>query len=84
MRLKLYNWVKVRRLCIWGIIDFFLSRHVVRKEGKHFKGEANHWPKPVCRTGEDVFDMVNDLKVIFGRGLNILSVPHDDNGHTSM
>jgi hypothetical protein len=46
---------------------FLTTRHLIRKKGKHFKGEADHWPKPIHRTGEDVLGMVNDLKVIFGK-----------------
>jgi hypothetical protein len=32
----------------------------------------------------DVFGMVNDLKVIFGKGLGSQSVPNDANGHAPM
>ena len=39
--------------------------HQVRKKGKHFKGKADHRCKPHNRTGEDVFEMVKDVKVVF-------------------
>jgi hypothetical protein len=63
---------------------FLPKRHPVRKKGKHFKGEADHRKKPVDRTGDDVFGMVNDLKVIFGKGPGSQSVPNDANGHAPM
>ena len=47
---------------------FLLSGHPVRKKGKHFKGEADHRTNPCHRAGDDVHDMVKDLKVIFGKG----------------
>jgi hypothetical protein len=58
--------------------------HPLTKKGKHFKGEADHRGKPIHRTGEDVFSMVNELKVIFGKGPGSQSVPNDSNGHTPM
>ena len=36
------------------------------------------------RTGDHVLAMVNDLKVIFGKGPDGLSVPNDAKGHTPM
>ena len=47
---------------------FFPSRQPVRKKGKHFKGEADHRMKPRHHTGDDVHDMVKDLKVIIWKG----------------
>jgi hypothetical protein len=32
-------------------------------------------------TGADVFDMVKDIEVIFGKGPGRQSVPHDSYGH---
>ena len=46
---------------------FLPSRPPVRKKGNHFKGEADHRTKPRHHTGDDVHDMVKDLKVIFGK-----------------
>ena len=64
----------------------FLPRtHPVRKKGKHFKGEADHRKTPVLRTGADVFGMVKDLNVIFGKGPGSQSVPNDSTtGHAPM
>jgi hypothetical protein len=38
----------------------------------------------INRTGEDVFSVVNELKVIFGKCPGSQSVPNDANGHTPM
>ncbi|XP_071683808.1 uncharacterized protein [Lolium perenne] len=63
----------------------FLPRHHnLRKKGKHFNGKADHRPKPTERTGADVFDMVKDLKVIFGKGPGGQSVPQGVDGHAPM
>ncbi|KAK1646421.1 hypothetical protein QYE76_064226 [Lolium multiflorum] len=37
----------------------------LKEKGKHFDGEAD---PPVPRSGADIFDMVKDLNVIFGKG----------------
>ena len=63
----------------------FLPRnHNVRKKGKHFNGKADHRPKPAERTGAEIFDMVKDLKVIFGKGPGGQSVPKGADGHAAM
>jgi hypothetical protein len=63
----------------------FLSKiHIVRKKGKHFNGKADHRDKPKEHTGDDVFDMVKDIEVIFGKGPGGQSVPHDADGHAPM
>ena len=63
---------------------FLPKNHAVRKKGKHFKGEADHRKKPIHRSGDDVFGMVKDLKVIFGKGPGGQSVPNDATGHAPM
>jgi hypothetical protein len=46
------------------------NRHPLRKKkNKHFNGKAEIRLKPTRRTCDDVFDMVKDLKVIYGKGL---------------
>ena len=60
------------------------SQSSVRKKGKHFKGEADHRKKPIHRTGDDIFGMVKDLEVIFGKGTGGESVPNNSTGHTPM
>jgi hypothetical protein len=53
------------------VVSSFSSEQTSLKEkGKHFNGEAEIRSKPTRRTGDDVFDMVKDLKVIFGKGLS--------------
>jgi hypothetical protein len=47
---------------------FLLNMHPLRRKGKNFNGKAEIRSKPTRRTGDNVFDMVKDLKVIFGKG----------------
>ena len=61
-------WDKCRKNVYLGHRRFLPIRHLLRKKGKHFKGEADHRKKPGHRTGDDILDMVKDLKVIFGKG----------------
>ncbi|XP_044947283.1 uncharacterized protein LOC123396399 [Hordeum vulgare subsp. vulgare] len=63
---------------------FLPKIHPVRKKGKHYNGKADHRPKPAERTGAEVFDMVKDLKVIFGKGPGGQSVPKGADGHAAM
>jgi hypothetical protein len=63
---------------------FLPRRHAVRKKGKHFKGEADDRKKTRHRTGDDILDMVKDLKVIFGKGPGGQSVPNDADGRAPM
>ena len=46
---------------------FLPIRHPVQKNGKHFKGQADHQTKSMHRSGKNVFDMVKDLEVVFGK-----------------
>ena len=61
---------------------FLPVNHPLRKKGKHFKGKADHQTKPGNRTGEDVLNMVKDVKVVFGNAhgnepiLNDATVTH--------
>ena len=63
---------------------FLPRKHPLRKKGKHFDGEADRRPKPVPRSGADIFDMVKDLNVIFGKGPGSRPVPKDDDRHAPM
>src|SRR3954463_6970489 len=63
---------------------FLPKQHHVRKRGKHFRGEADNRTKPTRPTGHVIYDMVKDLKVIFGKGPGGESVPHDVDGHVPM
>jgi hypothetical protein len=63
---------------------FLARQHNLRKKGKHFNGKGDHRPKPTEHTGADVFDMVKDLKVMFGKGPGRQSVPQGADGHAPM
>ena len=63
---------------------FLPDRHPVRKKGKHFKGEADTRRKPTLPKGTDIYDMVKDIKVIFGKGPGAQSVPNDADNHVAM
>ena len=67
-----------------GHRGFLLTRHPVRKKDKHFKDRTNHRGKPIHRTGDDIFSMVKDLEVIFGKGPGGQSVPNDATKHAPM
>jgi hypothetical protein len=58
--------------------------HPLRKKGKHFKGKADHQSKPGNRTGEDVLNMVKDVKVVFGKAHDSEPVPNDVDGHAPL
>jgi hypothetical protein len=75
---------KCKKVVYLGHRRFLPTRHPVRKKGKHFKGEADHRKKPWERTGDDVFNMVKDLEVIFGKGSGRQAVPNDADGHAPM
>ena len=55
---------------------FLPHKHPLRQKGKHFNGKAETRTKPVTRTGAEVFGMVKDLKVIFGKGPGSQPVPN--------
>jgi len=63
---------------------FLPMGHLVRKKGKHFKGKADHRTKPRNQTRDDIFKMVKDMKVIFGKGRGSEPVPKDAQGHAPM
>ena len=56
----------------------------LRKKGKHFKGKADHQTKLGNRTGEDVLNMVKDVKVVFGKAYGSEPIPNDTDGHAPM
>src|SRR4051812_23450099 len=58
---------KCKKVVYLGCRQFLPPNHIVRKKGKHFNGEADHRKKPKIPKGADVFGMVNDLEVIFGK-----------------
>jgi hypothetical protein len=67
------------------VVSLFSSEQAsLLEKGKHFNGEIEIQSKPTRRTGDDVFDMVKDLRVIFGKSLGRQPVPNDANGHAPM
>ena len=63
---------------------FLPPRHHLRKKGKHFNGNAETRTNPIPRSGANVFGMVKDLNVIFGKGPGREPVPNDADGHAPM
>ena len=47
---------------------FFPFNYFLKKKGKYFNGKVEFRGKSVIRISAEVFDMVKDLKVIFGKG----------------
>jgi hypothetical protein len=74
---------KYRKVMYMGHRRFLPLNHALRKRGK-FKGKAEHQTKPGNRSGKDVFNMVKDVQVVFGKGPDSQPVPNDANGHTPM
>jgi len=54
------------------------------KERQAFQRQGDHRTKPLNRTGDDVLEMVNDIKVVFGKGRGSEPIPKDAKGHTPM
>ena len=50
----------------------------------HWNGKADHRTKPSHFKGEEIFYMVNDLRVVFGKGEGSEPVPNDANGCAPM
>ena len=66
-----------RKVVYMGHRWFLPVGHPVRRKGKHFKGQADHRTKSMHRSGKDVFDMVKDLEVVFGKGHGSQPVPNE-------
>jgi cobyrinic acid a,c-diamide synthase len=58
---------KYRKVVYLGYRRFLAKNHQLRKKDKHFKGMEEHRSKPSNRDGEEIFKMVKDLKVVFGK-----------------
>jgi hypothetical protein len=46
--------------------------------------KVDHHTKPTHLKGEEIFEMVKDLRVVFGKGESSEPVPNDTNGHVAM
>ena len=75
---------KCKKVVYLGHRRFLRTTHPVRKKGKHYNGEADHRRKPPHLDGVDIFGMVKDLDVIFGKGPGGRSVSNDAVGHAPM
>ncbi|XP_052159476.1 uncharacterized protein LOC127776981 [Oryza glaberrima] len=73
----------VRKVVYMGHRRFLAANHPVRKKGKHFEQNADHRTKPKHRNGKAVFEMVKDLKVVFGKGPGSQPIESED-GHAAM
>jgi hypothetical protein len=59
---------KSKKVVYLGHHRFLSPKHQLKKKGKHFNGEVEVRGKSKRHTCDDIFDMVKDLKVIFGKG----------------
>jgi hypothetical protein len=75
---------KCRKVVYLSHRRFLPTNHPLRKKDKHFKGKADHQTKLGNRTGEDVLNMVKDVKVVFGKAHESKPVPNDANSHAPM
>ena len=67
-----------RKIVYIGHRRFLLIKHPLRRRHAHYGGKADHRTKPRHRCGKMVFEMVKDIKVVFGKGPNSKSVQSDD------
>jgi hypothetical protein len=75
---------KYRKVMYMGHRRFLPLNHALRNRGNHFKGKTERQTKPDNHSGEDVFNMVNDVQVVFGKGLGSQPVLNYANGHAPM
>jgi hypothetical protein len=50
----------------------------------HWKGKVDHRITPPHFKGEEIFEMVKDLRVVFGKGDGSEPAAHDVNGRATM
>jgi Transposase family tnp2/Domain of unknown function (DUF4218)/Domain of unknown function (DUF4216) len=72
-----------RKVVYMGHRRFLAARHQIRKKGNHFNGQGDHRTKPMHRNGSHVFQMVKNLRVVFGKGSGSQPVPNE-NGKAPM
>jgi hypothetical protein len=60
------------------------EKHPLRKKGMDWKGKVGHHTKPPHFKGDEIFDMVKDLRVVFGKGGDSEPVAHDTNESAPM
>ena len=67
-----------RKIVYMGHRRFLPIKHPLRRKHAHYGGKADHRTKPRHRCGKIVFEMVKDIKVVFGKGCGSRSVQSDD------
>jgi hypothetical protein len=60
--------IHCKKVVYIGHRRFLPVKHPVRKKGRHYNGQADHRTKPMHRSARQVFDMVKDIEVVFGKG----------------
>jgi hypothetical protein len=64
-----------RKIVYMGHRRFLPVKHPLRKKYVHYGGKSDHRTKPRHICGKMVFEMVKDIKVVFGKGPGSRSVP---------
>jgi hypothetical protein len=75
---------KCQKVMYMGHRRFLPLNHALRNRGKHFKGKVERQTKPDNHSGEDAFNRVKDVQVVFGKGPGSQPVLNDVIGHAPM
>ena len=67
-----------RKIVYMGHRRFLPIKHPLRRKHAHYDGKADHHTKPRHRCGKMVFEMVKDIKIVFGKGHGSRLVQSDD------
>jgi hypothetical protein len=73
-----------KKVVYMGHRRFLPPQHPLRKKGFHWKGKADHRKKPPHFKGEEVLNMVKDVRVVFGKAEGSQPAPNDANGRAPM
>jgi hypothetical protein len=57
-----------KKVVSMGHRRFLPEKNPLRKKAMHWKGKADHRTKPTHFRGDEIFEMVKDLRVVFGKG----------------
>ena len=68
----------LQKVCIHGSSSVFSRQTTGTKESKHFKGQVDDRTKLMHHSGNDIFEMVKDLEVVFGKGPGSQPVPSEN------
>jgi hypothetical protein len=72
-----------RKIVYMGHCWILPIKHPLRKKHAHYGGKEDRHTKPRHICGKMVFEMVKDIKVVFGKGPGSISVC-SENGHAPM